>query len=362
MAANPFGSDWLAGGRDERLRPQGTLSYVAGSTDEPLRFITISQQLDKTVAATARATRRSSTPRSLRAVVVRPEAARRRDGRRPARARPAPRQPRRHLGAEPARVDRHPVRDRADRPRPGQHQPGLPHDRAGVRAQQGRLPRARHGARASRAATTSPCSARSRPRSISRARARCSTACACPSSSTSSCSATGRCRRAAISYRRSARARRPGAARAARRAERRARPRRRDQHPVHQRNDRLAEGRDAHRTSTSSTTRATAPRRWRSAPTTSSASRCRSTTASAWCSACSAPPPSGATMVFPGESFDAGDDAALDRQAPLHRAARRADDVRRDARARRASRASTCRSCAPASWPARRARSRPCAR
>ena len=30
MAANPFSSDWLGGGRDERLRPQGTLSYVAG--------------------------------------------------------------------------------------------------------------------------------------------------------------------------------------------------------------------------------------------------------------------------------------------------------------------------------------------
>jgi hypothetical protein len=64
MAANPFRSDWLAGGARRRLRPQGTLSYVSGSTDEPLRFITISQQLDKTVAATARATRRSSTPRA----------------------------------------------------------------------------------------------------------------------------------------------------------------------------------------------------------------------------------------------------------------------------------------------------------
>ena len=50
MAANPFSSDWLAGGRAQRLRPQGTLSYVSGSTDEPLRFITLSQQLDKTVA------------------------------------------------------------------------------------------------------------------------------------------------------------------------------------------------------------------------------------------------------------------------------------------------------------------------
>ena len=50
MSANPFRSDWLAAGHDDRLRPQGTQSYVSGSTDEVLRFITISQQLDKTVS------------------------------------------------------------------------------------------------------------------------------------------------------------------------------------------------------------------------------------------------------------------------------------------------------------------------
>ncbi|MGZ8260326.1 MAG: AMP-binding protein [Caldimonas sp.] len=49
MAANPFRSDWLDGGSADRLKPQGTLSYVTGSTDEPLRFITIPQQLAKTV-------------------------------------------------------------------------------------------------------------------------------------------------------------------------------------------------------------------------------------------------------------------------------------------------------------------------
>ncbi|HEY2976910.1 MAG TPA: AMP-binding protein [Burkholderiaceae bacterium] len=50
MSANPFRSDWLDGGQDNRLRPQGTQSYVSGSTDEPLRFITLTQQLHKTVA------------------------------------------------------------------------------------------------------------------------------------------------------------------------------------------------------------------------------------------------------------------------------------------------------------------------
>jgi fatty-acyl-CoA synthase len=49
MSANPFRSDWLDGGAADRLRPQGSLSYVSGLTDEPLRFITIAQQLDKTV-------------------------------------------------------------------------------------------------------------------------------------------------------------------------------------------------------------------------------------------------------------------------------------------------------------------------
>jgi fatty-acyl-CoA synthase len=49
VARNPFGSDWLQGGADERLKPPGTQSYVAGATDEPLRFLTIPQLLDKTV-------------------------------------------------------------------------------------------------------------------------------------------------------------------------------------------------------------------------------------------------------------------------------------------------------------------------
>ncbi len=47
---NPFSSDFLRGssGEDERqLRPQGTVSYVAGTTDEPLKFMTIPQLLDR---------------------------------------------------------------------------------------------------------------------------------------------------------------------------------------------------------------------------------------------------------------------------------------------------------------------------
>jgi fatty-acyl-CoA synthase len=44
---NPFSSDFLQGRSDDHLRPQGTLSYVAGSTDEPLKFMTVPQLLDR---------------------------------------------------------------------------------------------------------------------------------------------------------------------------------------------------------------------------------------------------------------------------------------------------------------------------
>ncbi len=47
---NPFSSDFLRsspGGGEERLRPQGTVSYVAGATDDPLKYLTISQLLDR---------------------------------------------------------------------------------------------------------------------------------------------------------------------------------------------------------------------------------------------------------------------------------------------------------------------------
>ena len=49
-ARNPFASDWVRGGADERLRPQGTLSYVAGATEEPLRFVTVGALLEAAVA------------------------------------------------------------------------------------------------------------------------------------------------------------------------------------------------------------------------------------------------------------------------------------------------------------------------
>jgi fatty-acyl-CoA synthase len=48
---NPFSSDWLSAHSDERLRPQRGVSYLAGPSDDPLRFITMAALLDEAVAA-----------------------------------------------------------------------------------------------------------------------------------------------------------------------------------------------------------------------------------------------------------------------------------------------------------------------
>jgi fatty-acyl-CoA synthase len=50
VSANPFRSDWLGGTAADARRPSGTQSYVVGATTEPLRFLTIPQQLAKTVS------------------------------------------------------------------------------------------------------------------------------------------------------------------------------------------------------------------------------------------------------------------------------------------------------------------------
>src|SRR5262249_36110135 len=49
-ARNPFSSAFLRGGADDHLRPQGTLSYVAGPSDDPLKYMTIPQFLDRACA------------------------------------------------------------------------------------------------------------------------------------------------------------------------------------------------------------------------------------------------------------------------------------------------------------------------
>ena len=49
MSTNPFASDWLRAGGDDGRRPRGGLSYVCGVTDDPLKFMTISALLDRAV-------------------------------------------------------------------------------------------------------------------------------------------------------------------------------------------------------------------------------------------------------------------------------------------------------------------------
>src|SRR5215831_13229387 len=50
LADNPFSSQFLRGSADETLRPPGRLSYVSGPADDPLKFITIPQLLDRACA------------------------------------------------------------------------------------------------------------------------------------------------------------------------------------------------------------------------------------------------------------------------------------------------------------------------
>jgi fatty-acyl-CoA synthase len=49
MPRNPFASDWLRGSSRAQQRPQGGLSYVAGTSDDALEFITIDRLLDEAV-------------------------------------------------------------------------------------------------------------------------------------------------------------------------------------------------------------------------------------------------------------------------------------------------------------------------
>jgi fatty-acyl-CoA synthase len=48
--SNPFTSDFLRAGADDRLRPQGQLSYVSGYTDDPLKFMTVPQLMERACA------------------------------------------------------------------------------------------------------------------------------------------------------------------------------------------------------------------------------------------------------------------------------------------------------------------------
>jgi len=50
MQANPFSSEWLRAGQTGARRPQGRLSYVAGLTGDPLKFMTIPALVERAVS------------------------------------------------------------------------------------------------------------------------------------------------------------------------------------------------------------------------------------------------------------------------------------------------------------------------
>ena len=124
----------LVGDQPHR-RGQGTamgpeLSYTSATSDTPLLGDTIGGELRPHGRQVPRPPRPGRRPRRAALHLRGAERRGRRPRVRPARAGHRQGRPRRHLVAEPGRVDRHPVRHRQDRRDPGQHQPRLPHQRA----------------------------------------------------------------------------------------------------------------------------------------------------------------------------------------------------------------------------------------
>ena len=138
-------------------------SYVHGASDIPLIGETIGVHFDRIVERFGE--RDALIVRHQQHSLELPRAAARgrRLRRRPRRARPQARRAGRHLVAEQCRMGGHAIRHRQGRADPRQHQPGLSPRRAGIRAQQIGLRRARSPPRASRPATTSRCCATWRP-------------------------------------------------------------------------------------------------------------------------------------------------------------------------------------------------------
>ena len=114
------------------------LSYAHGACDEPLLGETIGHNLERTVARVPDAEALVSCHQGVRYTYAEFERAVDRAGQRDARGRAGQGRPRRRVGPEPRRVGARPVRHGEARGDPGQHQPGLPGQRAPVRARASR--------------------------------------------------------------------------------------------------------------------------------------------------------------------------------------------------------------------------------
>ena len=203
------------------------LSYSHGASPDPLLGETIGENLRRTAARHPDREALVDVPSGRRWTYAAARRRRRHAGPGAARRGRRGRRPGRHLVPELRRVGAAAVRDRADRARPRQHQPGLPQPRARLRAAPVGRPDA--GQRRVVQDERLPGDGRRGPRRPGRAAS---------GSSTSAPTSGTRCSR-------------PGAAHGgcaeptAGRARGGAGLRRPDQHPVHLRDHRLPQGRDA---------------------------------------------------------------------------------------------------------------------
>ena len=308
----------------------------AATSEQPLIGRTIGEDLRRTIARHGGREALVDCPSGRRWTYA---AARRR--RRPARPRAARgrhrgRRPGRDLGAELPGVGAAAVRHRRGRGDPRQHQPGVPHPRAGLRARPVRGASCSSRRRRSRRATTrrwSPRWRRSAPRSKR------VVLIGTPDWDALVAGGDGVAPEALDERMAGLRLRRP------------------DQHPVHVGHDRVPQGGDPvapqHPQQRVLRRRAAALHRGRpGVPARALLPLLRHGDGQ--------PRLHVARVVHrhPGARLRPGGDARGRRRGALHVALRRADDVHRHARRPVVRRRTTCPRCAPASWPARRARSR----
>ena len=134
--------------RQERMgatsMTDAALSYAHGTSHIPLIGETIGAILRSHRGALGRSAGADRPPAGHAVDLSRVGRTSRCVRRRPDRAGAAAGRARRHLVAEQRRMGGDPVRHRQGRADPGEHQSGLPAGRAGIRAEQGRLPRAGH--------------------------------------------------------------------------------------------------------------------------------------------------------------------------------------------------------------------------